>query len=233
MALAEGLNKLKGSALRLSGDTTVRLNGAWMFVTNTGAGWLNHPVAVGTTPALFVEGGTLLLNGGILDGQLTFGSDQDIVISNAVQYACDPETLPVEDPRNLIPDDVDCKNPATGAIEYNDDLLGLVAHDNVRISKDAIVDPVTRTLSIQASIMAIEGSFKVDRYNVGAPKGTLHVFGGIIQKLRGPVGTFNPDTRATTSGYSKHYRYDHRFLRLSPPVYPTTGRIETVLWQEL
>ena len=63
--------------------------------------------------------------------------------------------------------------------------------------------------------------------------GTLAVLGGIIQKARGPVGTFNSTTGQTVTGYSKAYSYDPRLAMNPPPYYPTTGQYERVSWQVL
>jgi len=57
----------------------------------------------------------------------------------------------------------------------------------------------------------------------------LHVLGGIIQKKRGPVGTFRDNTLQT--GYNKDYRYDPRMMNDPPPYFPTTGQYDVVSWQ--
>lgn len=77
------------------------------------------------------------------------------------------------------------------------------------------------------------GSFYVENYSSKTPTGTLSVLGGIIQKARGPVGTFNSSTGQTITGYSKNYRYDPRLATHPPPYYPTTGQYERVSWQLL
>jgi hypothetical protein len=50
--------------------------------------------------------------------------------------------------------------------------------------------------------MALEASFMLENYSQVAAKGTLTVYGGIIQDQRGPVGTFNGQTGQKISGYS-------------------------------
>jgi hypothetical protein len=80
--------------------------------------------------------------------------------------------------------------------------------------------------------MALGNSFTVENWWEGSPKGTLTVFGGIIQDERGPTGTFNPETNNKISGYSKNYQYDVRLITNPPPFYPTTGDYVVVTWRE-
>lgn len=105
--------------------------------------------------------------------------------------------------------------------------LGLVA-------KDIVIDSTApRNLEIDAVCMATSGSFYVENYDSKTPTGTLTVLGGIIQKARGPVGTFNSSTGQTTTGYMKNYSYDPRLAVNPPPYYPTTGQYERLSWQLL
>jgi hypothetical protein len=113
-----------------------------------------------------------------------------------------------------------------GQYDYDDDLLGLVAKKSVRVSASAPND-----LTIQATVMAVEGAFKVDNYWVQPPKGTLHVYGGIIAKYGGYTGVFSPSS-GLTAGYMEQHGYDQRLLNIAPPFYPTTGRYEGVWWRE-
>jgi hypothetical protein len=79
--------------------------------------------------------------------------------------------------------------------------------------------------------MALDTSFMRDNWSQGL-KGTLTVYGGIIQDERGPVGTFNGGTGQKISGYSKDYTYDTRLLNTPPPFFPTTGDYITLAWEE-
>jgi len=110
--------------------------------------------------------------------------------------------------------------------------LGLVAKD-IKISSTA-----PRNIEIDAVCLAggqntSGGSFYVENYNTKTPTGTLRVLGGIIQKARGPVGTFNASTGQTSTGYSKDYCYDPRLAAAPPPFFPTTGQYERLSWQLL
>ncbi len=110
--------------------------------------------------------------------------------------------------------------------------LGLVSKD-LRISSSA-----PRNLEIDAVCLAggqntSGGSFYVENYDSKTPTGTLKVLGGIIQKDRGPVGTFNSSTGQMVTGYAKNYSYDPRLATDPPPFYPTTGQYDRLSWQIL
>jgi hypothetical protein len=62
-------------------------------------------------------------------------------------------------------------------------------------------------------------------------KGSLHLLGGVIQKKRGPVGTFSGTSLVT--GYNKDYKYDRRLADNPPPFFPTTGEYDLKSWQEI
>ena len=154
--------------------------------------------------AVFVEGGDAEISG-VLSGQLSIGTNRDIVITNNIVYNDDPRT-----------------NPAST------DTLALIAEKNVIISEDAPYNT-----EIDASVMALGNSFTVEDWWQSPAKGDLIVYGGVIQRQRGPVGTFDPQTSSKQSGYSKDYQYDSRLLTNPPPFYPTTGDYVVVLWEEI
>lgn len=186
------------------GNTTIALqaNGT-MKVTNAAAGLNNTVVALPANGAVFVNGGNLNVSGQ-LDGQLTLGTSADLILTNHVTYVDDPEA-----------------NPSSN------DILGLVAEGNVVISSGAPND-----LHVRASIMALETSFTVENWWTGSPRGTLDIYGGIIQDRRGPVGTFSSSSGNLLTGYAKDYRYDNRLLNMTPPFFPTTGKFEEIYWEE-
>ena len=214
---ALSINEVYNSAtVRITGDAAIELQGASILVT-TASGTTSY--AVNDYPVVFVEGGNLTMAGGELDGQMTIATDGDILVANHVRYHCD-----AEDPT----DDVDCLDPSTGQVKYNNDFLGLVAKKNVRV-----VTSAPNNLVIQSSVMAVEGALKVDNYNdtTRGPRGTLHVFGGVSMKFGGFTGMFNGSGQMV-SGYEEHHSYDDRFQSSSPPGFPTTGRYEAACWED-
>jgi hypothetical protein len=188
--------------LRLNGNSTILLNSnGTMNVTNSAKGWNNRNMSLPGNGALFVKDGNLNLSG-TLKGRLTVGASGDINVTNNIRYANDPR-------------------PAGST---STDTLGIISEGDVMISKNAPPD-----LEIDASIMALNTSFMLDEWWTNGARGTLSVFGGIIQKQRGPVGTFSGTTKV--SGYSKDYNYDVRLLTSPPPFVPTTDDYITLSWE--
>ena len=187
--------------LRLNGDTTIHLNSdGTMNVTNSGH--THNNMSLPGNGALFVKDGNLNISG-TLSGRLTAGASGDINVTSNIIYAHDPR-LPGS---------------------TSTDTLGLISEGDVMIDKDAS----TTNLEIDASIMALNTSFMLEEWWKNGARGTLSVFGGIIQKQRGPVGTFSGNTKV--SGYSKNYNYDVRLLSSPPPFVPTTGDYLTLSWE--
>ena len=187
--------------LRLTGNTTVVLNAnGTMNVTNSAQKWNNKNMALPSNGSLFVNNGTLTISG-TLNGRLTAGASNDIIVPTNIIYNVNPIT-----------------NPAST------DTLGLISEQDVVISHNAPTN-----IEIDASIMALNTSFLLDDWDNGPAKGTLTVLGGIIQNERGPVGTFSGTTKV--SGYSKNYNYDTRLLTSPPPFVPTTGDYITLSWE--
>jgi hypothetical protein len=188
----------------LRGNTTVVLNSnGTMNVTNSRNKWNNKNMALPANGALFVNAGNLTISG-TLNGNLTVGANYDVIIPDSIVYADDPRTIPT-----------------------SDDTLGIIAESDVVIDDAAPYD-----LEIDACAMALNTSFMMENWWVGPAKGTLTVYGGIIQDERGPVGTFNGTTGTKVSGYAKNYSYDSRLLSSPPPFMPTTGDYITLSWEE-
>ncbi len=187
-----------------SGATSITLlNNGTMSVTNASSGMVNQVLSLPGNGVVYVQGGDVTLQG-TLKGQLTIATDQTVKVANSITYSDSPLTNP-----------------------DSTDLLGIVAGKNVTISSSAPTN-----VNIDASIMALSSSFGVENYNVAPAKGTLTVNGGIIQKNRGPVGTFNASTGLKASGYTKSYHYDTRLKSMIPPYFPTTGNYSALVWEE-
>jgi len=202
--------------LYLNGKTLVVLNSdGTISITNSSRGWYNHNEPIPPNGAVFVEGGDLYVRGS-LDGMLSLGTDSNIIITNNISY--------VDDPRDDTP------------TTESDDMLALISEQNVIVSTDdddgsSVYDETAPyDVRIDATIMALGNSFVVENWDTVSPKGTLNVYGGIIQKNRGPVGTFSGSTKI--SGYSKDYRYDTRLDHITPPYYPRTGDWAFLSWRK-
>jgi len=192
------------SGLQLQGNSTVRLlSDGTMNVTNAARGWNQQNMAIPNNGALFVEGGDLDVSG-TLRGRLTAGASGDVVITDHLQYNTNPAPTPL--------------NPNG---QPSNDMLGILSENNVIVSNTA-----PNNLSIFGTMIASNGSFTVEDYWVGPPKGVLTIYGGIIQIRRGPVGTFSAATNQTLSGYDKNYHYDARCRYGAPSWFPKTQEYE-------
>ncbi len=130
---------------------------------------------------------------GILDGRLTIGSMTNVVVEDDITYE---------------------QNPRLGS---SNDLLGLVANQNVVVANNAANNS---NCVIQACIFARTGSFLAEDYNTRGLTGELQILGSIVQEERGAVGLFSGSI--LNSGFSKRYRFDQRLSDPSyrPPYYP-------------
>jgi hypothetical protein len=108
-------------------------------------------------------------------------------------------------------------------------ILGLVAR-NVILSSSTPSDMTVDGIVLAGGENTTAGSFYNADYN-GALKGYLHLLGGVIQKKRGPVGTFSQSTGQQVTGYNKDYNYDRRVVNHPPPCFPTTGQFDLKSWQ--
>lgn len=143
---------------------------------------------------------------GVFDGTLTVLTDGNLWIDDDLVYANDP----LADP-------------------HADDLLGLVAVNNIYVTDNYANN---HDCHIQASLMAVNGSFTAQNYSRRPVAGQLRVEGSIVQNRRGAIGTFNWWSQTIRSGFSKRYRFDDRLQRLSPPYYPYVRQLQLLSWWE-
>jgi len=158
---------------------------------------------------------------GTLDGQLTIAAENNIVVMWNIVY----------------------KGGLAG-----DDLLGLVANNFVEVyhpvsctsgtSSSCNITPPGRStplrnVRIDAAILSVNHSFRVQQWGLGAPLDNLYVNGAIAQRYRGPVGTFSGTT--IQSGYAKEYVYDQRLRYLEPPKFldPVAAAWGVAVWSEV
>ena len=163
---------------------------------------------------------------GTLKGQLTVAADNNIDITWNLTY-----------------------NSGTAGT----DLLGLIANNYIEIwhpvkctsgsssscNLDANFPSETARNSefddptVQGAILAVNHSFRVQNYNLGAPLGTLNVLGAIAQRYRGAVGTGSGGSVST--GVAKNYVYDQRLKYQSPPKFlaPIAASWAIAVWKEI
>lgn len=206
-AMSGGVFNAPASTVELGKRASGAVALGWFRYCNTpppGPVWREAQIALLAEPVFFSDG-TVRLSG-VLDGELTIGSNQNIFIVEDVTYACSDAT----------------GRPQAGC----NDLLGLVSRRNI-IFEDALA---TNNLKVNAILMALGTSITAENYDNYRLRGTLTIWGGLIQKYRGAVGLFQGST--LVSGYQKDYHYDPRVTARTPPQFPLTGDYRDVAWTE-
>jgi hypothetical protein len=150
---------------------------------------------------------------GTVNGSITIAAFEtashtkgNIWIDDDIVYAQDPRTIP-----------------------SSDDFLGLLADNNIWVTNNTANN--TGGCTIQATIMSKNGSFGAEAYDSRAIAGSLRLLGGVIQKRRGPVCTFNSGG-SINHGFSKRYYYDGRMATRYPPFFPMTKQFKIYSWWE-
>jgi hypothetical protein len=152
---------------------------------------------------------------GTLKGQLTVAASNNIVVTWHLDYS-------------------------TGTAGR--DILGLVAENyvevyhpvnssgsNLNIKPSGFSPRVFSDARINAAILSVDHSFRVQNYEDGNNLDNLSVRGAIAQKFRGIVG------QVGGSGYDKDYVYDDRLKFLSPPKFlnPVESAFDVSVWAEV
>ncbi len=213
-------NEASSSGLLLQGSTTITFDGGTMSISNDRQGWTNHTYSPPSEGIIYVQTastgtsgtkpGTLFLNGGTISGRMTMASEADITINGSINYKTNPSTTP-------------SSTDALGLISYADITVGTGAPNNETIDAAMMATGASAASSTP-------GTFSVLNYNTGSSRGVLTVYGGIVQEIRGAVGT---GSGGSGTGYTKSYSYDPRFISKPPPYYPTiSSQIMFSQWKE-
>jgi Tfp pilus assembly protein PilV len=205
--------------IRLDSNQTVVQVGS---TTNTYSGVPNG--------VIYSTGHITSLSGRICDGIVSSGA---LVRRNAYTIATDVVNgKNVTITGNLFYETVPDKTRAWDhAVNLRAPALGVVAR-NITISTSAPTDMHLHGVMLAGARDTTDGSFSAEAYNTRAI-GRLNLIGGLIQKARGPVGTFNSSTGTQVSGFDKNYVYDRRMAVNPPPFFPTTGNYERLSFRRL
>jgi len=190
---------------RTNNQTTVIGGGS----TDVYTGVPNGQDSVGTI--IYVAGEVTSFQGTVQqDTALTVASQDDVVISNDIQYA--DYTAAVGNPGDsgYVPPTAENAENLLGIVSWGGDVrIGTAAPDDV---------------NIHGTILARSGILQVDSYNntgVG-PRGTATILGGVISDFYGAFGLFSGSTGNQLSGYGRNFVYDERMESGSaPPYFPS------------
>lgn len=209
----------------------ITLGGAWqvVFGRDDGSGpmlgWvsmkkLDHTewtdVEIPPEGLIIYSGGEIHVSG-IVDGQATICTGGYIAIEDDLVYA-----------------DSDANGPREGC----DDILGLIGNTKLHVADNAANG---NDCVVHAHMMAINNNAAlVENYDLGSPRGTLTVYGGVAQDKWGPVGTgyYDPygDFHVLT-GYERDFHYDWRLRNMLPPGYDVLafegGGLSRLAWREI
>lgn len=205
------------AGLVLEGPTTITINNATLSITNARKGWTtptSQPIPAGGVVYVknYTSGTTTTLgditvsgpNG--LGGRLTLVSENTIKVVDNIVYKNNPTN-----------------NPSST------DALGLIAKQDVAVQTTA-----PKNLQIYAHLMCVNGGYTVIDYDktvASGNRGTMTVYGGIVNLIRKPVAT-SSDGYKTWTGYMKNYVFDTRFSLNPPPSYPRlVDELEWTAWE--
>ena len=164
---------------------------------------------------------------GTLKGQLTVAAENNIDITWNLQYNSGVNGT---DLLGLIANNfievyhpVNCASGTTSACNLNANFP--------TETTPARTTPFSSPI-IQAAMLSLTHSIRVQAWDRGAPLGTLNVTGVLAQRYRGPVGTNS--SGVIVSGFGKNYVYDQRLKYLSPPKFldPVASQWGIVTWAE-
>jgi hypothetical protein len=216
------------NGLVLQGSTTITFNGGTVTIVNSRHSPTNFVYTPASEGLIYVQNATsgssprqgqAYLRGGGVTGRLTVVTESNVYVNGSINYTNDPRTN-------------SASTDALGIISGVDIVVGSSAPNNLEIDAEMMATgklapsnystPFSPALGSGAS-----GAFGVSGYDGGSPRGTLTLYGGIVQENRGPVGTLDSHGNMST-GYSKNYSYDRRFIDKPPPFYPTVK--DKYLW---
>jgi len=180
----------------------------WLrYQPNGGGAWDSLNIAALNPGVVYVDGDANVW--GVLDGELTISASSDITLIDDLTYAG--------------------SDAAAAPLPGCNDMMGLVAEENIVFDYNP---GRTNNLKVNAVLMALDTSITAELYNNDELRGTLTIWGGLIQERRGAVGLAGGAGGAITSGYQKDYHYDPRVTGRKPPEFPLTGVYEEVRWDE-
>ncbi|GEM_PF-2253115 len=109
-----------------------------------------------------------------------------------------------------------------GNVKYKDlsaDFLGVVSAKNISFDDLLLIN-----VELDGFYAALGGSFSVKNFNTGEPRGTLTIFGSVLEKYGAPVNTSDSSSGTVTTGFVRNLKYDKRCLDV-PSWYPRSSTL--------
>jgi hypothetical protein len=118
------------------------------------------------------------------------------------------------------------------------DMLGIYAHD-VEVSQKYIAGAAQFEAAVfagnEADVLAsdTQGSYEVQGGFTNGARGTLNVFGSVVQNYVQPLGVFNPGNGQLVKDWADTYNWDKRLLTNVPPGMPESDTYVPIAWQDI
>ncbi|MCB9720656.1 MAG: DUF4900 domain-containing protein [Candidatus Omnitrophica bacterium] len=184
----------------------------------------------GVGTVIYVNGNINSLAGTVQQNTaMTISSNNDIIITNNVQYQNYTPAVGTPGQAGYIPPNAVGQDNLLGLVSWNGDVrIGTSAPDNI---------------SVHGTVLAKSGILQVDSYNdtgVGG-RGTATMLGGVISDYYGAFGLFNGSTGTQVAGYGRNFVFDERMASgNAPPYFPslntfiafTNDITDKMIWQE-
>jgi hypothetical protein len=168
--------------------------------------WVQRDIS-GLNGAIYSE--EKLKLSGAVDGQLTIGTNDDVIVVDDILYQCSP--------------------PGGGPGPECDDVLGVITDGDIVIE----YNPANASdCVIQAVMMSLEKNIEAEDYQHHPPRGEIDIYGGIIADYAIHLADFDVDGNLK-SGYVRDYHWDSRMVAMPPPFFPLTGRYFIYSWREV
>jgi len=157
-----------------------------------------------STNDLSTMNGAIYVNGdayvqGVVNGTVTVAAQNAIYITNGIVYASALNPTPWAS--NFVPANVT-------------DTLGLIALNQVQVLGD-------NSINIHAAIMVCSNNYGFGAATWSSPRSgnrpDINLYGSLAQYQRGVVA------QGSSYGFDKNYKFDTRFLQISPPLPNTSG----------
>ncbi|MBZ0166646.1 MAG: DUF4900 domain-containing protein [Candidatus Omnitrophica bacterium] len=184
----------------------------------------------GVGTVIYVNGNINSLGGTVQQNTaMTISSNDDIVITNHLQYQNYTAASGTPGQPGYVPPSAIGQDNLLGLVSWNGDVrIGTAAPDNV---------------NVHGTVLAKAGILQVDNYNDTGEggRGTATLLGGVISDYYGAFGLFNGSTGTQVAGYGRNFVFDERMASgNAPPYFPslntfiafTNDITDKMIWQE-